>query len=179
MSVPWDIRDYPLTSPPEAFGRFEDFVRLWQSKRDVAQKNGRILPAWKDFDLIELRPWWGCLALLKREYSTGEFYVQLWGTKVSDWFGKDVTNKSLDDLFASDPERKKKGMDHLDLFFKGEVIAFWKEVPTHFLIDYAFIEGLSVPLSRDGTTTTHMMSIKNRVTAEDDFWPPIPHVAEF
>jgi len=179
MNVTWRIRDYPPASPPETFGPFADFLRLWQSKDKDAKHDGRILPAWKDFDLSDLRPWWGQITLMEREDDTGRFRILLWGTKVTEWYGKDLTNHYLDDAFKNAPKRKEKGEDHLGLFFLGGVIAFWKEIPTHFDRDYAFIEGLSVPLSRNGETTTHMMTLKIRTEQDGGFWPAIPHVAEF
>ena len=179
MNVPWSIRDYPVTSPPDAFGPYGDFVRLWQSKNEAAHQDGRFLPAWKDFDLTELRPWWGRISMLEREDATGRFRIALWGTKVAEWYGADVTNQYLEEIFDHVPDRREIGMNHLAFFLHGEVVAFWREVPTHFNRDYAAIEGLSVPLSRNGESTTHMINLITRVSQEDAFWPAIPSVAEF
>ncbi len=74
--------------------RFQQLVGTWKAKADGA------LPTWRDFDLKDVRGWYGCLVLTNHAVPDAPF-CRLFGSKLSDLFGGDFTNKHPRELFGA------------------------------------------------------------------------------
>lgn len=89
-TLSWNYRRCPLTSDPEDFGPFKNVVELWKSKWQED-----ILPARRDFDVLEFRKWLGKIAIVRLDTNPFEVRFVLWGTELTEWWGVDYTNKLL------------------------------------------------------------------------------------
>lgn len=82
---------FSLDEKPENFGQFSSLITLWRSKFS----NGK-LPKWADFQLNDFKEWWGWLIVYDFEGDNREnIRVRLWGTKVTDFMGYDLTGELL------------------------------------------------------------------------------------
>ncbi len=143
---------FPLDSEGSMFPGFEDLHALWKLK-----KADRFLPAWKDFDLQDLQPWWGKMCVIDFTYDPFDFKFRLWGTQITDLYQIDYSQKWYSDLYEQGvyPEDDKpyfekiarenligKNNDTLDWYGRGHVTAYF----------------LDLPLSDDGKTVTGCMA---------------------
>jgi hypothetical protein len=77
---------------------FMPLQSLWLLKR--AASGG--LPSWRDFAPQELKAWMGNLAVLDapnaaRQTPLRDFRYRLWGTRLTELFGSDLTGRLLDE----------------------------------------------------------------------------------
>jgi hypothetical protein len=67
--------------------------RLWDAKRD-----GGVMPRRRDFALEELGPWLGHLVLVDLIDGGQDFSYRVFGTKIAEFLGQDLTGKRLSGL---------------------------------------------------------------------------------
>jgi hypothetical protein len=79
--------------------RLQALYDYWDGKR-----GGRAMPARPDLDPLEMRDWLGHLVLIDVT-AEGGFRYRLYGTKLVDSFGIDMTGRSVDDLPVDQRER--------------------------------------------------------------------------
>lgn len=91
---PWK---FEALEPSASFDapEFAPLQSLWLAKRD-----GGKAPSWRSFDPIELKPWIGNLAVIdapndSRKESLADYRYRLWGTRLTELFGADLTGKFL------------------------------------------------------------------------------------
>ena len=86
----WSYNMYDRETPVSDFGDFQSIVRLWNSKRVLGK-----LPAWKDFAFEDFVGWYGWLSVCDITYDNiFDTHYRLWGTKVVEILGYDLTGKS-------------------------------------------------------------------------------------
>ncbi len=69
------------------------FAAIWRAKT-----NGSV-PAWRDFDIPDFRGWYGVLLLTDHARANAPF-CRLYGSKLSQLFGGDLTGRHPADLFG-------------------------------------------------------------------------------
>lgn len=82
------------TAPPPAIGNpmLQKLYDLWNSKRGT-----RAAPARADFSIVELKPWLGNLLILDNIGAREDIRFRLYGSKLVDLFGFDLTYKTVMD----------------------------------------------------------------------------------
>jgi len=112
VSEGWTNRTYDLSVETRAFGPLATFVELWRDKAEPGR-----LPAWSDFDLMELQPWWGWVCVLDIvDGDPLEFHVRLWGTQTSEVLGCEYTGKTLSEK-EYPAANDHRGLSHEDFEF--------------------------------------------------------------
>jgi hypothetical protein len=90
------VREYPV--PPELDDpRLRAMFDYWLSKF-----RGDRLPAWKDIDPVEIPRLLGHINVSEvlREDGWVRFRFRLWGTKITDLYGRDYTGLFVEDIMA-------------------------------------------------------------------------------
>ncbi len=112
----WTYETYDLDQPSQAFGPFEQIIRLWRSKRRDA------LPDWSDFQFMDFEGWWGWISVYDVvDHTPPSFRVRLWGVESVRHLGYDPTGQLLT---ASDIETSSdaKHVTVTDLQFARHVL---------------------------------------------------------
>ncbi|MEQ8354003.1 MAG: hypothetical protein RH942_00585 [Kiloniellaceae bacterium] len=81
----WRYEYFEPDVQPSSVPQFEDLVTLWQSKR-----NGRRVPAKRDFDFYDFKGWHGWISLHDVTYDPFDYLVRLSGTKIDDLYGTSI-----------------------------------------------------------------------------------------
>ena len=68
-----------------AQSRLSGLFTLWQARAADG------LPAWRDFDILEMRPWLGRLTLVELFADDKDILWRVFGTKVSEMLQRDMT----------------------------------------------------------------------------------------
>jgi len=131
------------------FPKFTNLIEIWQSKR-----NGRRVPAWKDFDFYDFKGWHGKLSVYDISYDPYGYTVRLSGVQIDEIYHrtmKGVTNIEMNDLAVHHEDA--------DQFYE---MACRKLYITNTIgplnvrnLDYKEIEFFELPLSDDGIKATH------------------------
>jgi hypothetical protein len=142
-------RDMKIRAP-----KLRRLYQDWERRR-----NGRPFPARAAFDPSDLVYILGDLSLIDviRDGSRLDFCFRLYGSSLTDHFGRELTGKSVDDIRS--PEQAKLARAHFE-----EVVA--AAVPVAYLRNRYFFdcddnhdcEVLVLPLSSDGMTIDMLMS---------------------
>ncbi len=81
---------YPDTHLDE-FGPFASIIQIWRSKCA-----GKELPCWSDFELSDFSEWYGWLTVMDLHFEEQlEVTFRLWGTRVAELAGFDITGKRI------------------------------------------------------------------------------------
>jgi hypothetical protein len=176
-AVSWRYRKCDRTAAPDRFGPFAELVRLWQRR---VPGDGQ-LPPRRAFDAFDFRPWLGRVFIARAEHDPFNLRFTLWGTKLSEWWGVDYTNKTLGEE-AADP----KSIQEVEL-------AYFQEMARDPFIgvssgrldqhDRSFIKvvALDLPMG-EGTSLTHVIGVHLQIRPEAtaaDVMPDCPVVKEF
>ncbi len=157
----WSYKVFDQETSASDFGGFEPIVNLWNSKRNQDQ-----LPAWKDFELEEFSNWYGWFAVGDVTYDgIFDIHFRLWGTKVVDLLGYEMTGKSprlnTKHPFEYDGGYDQEEFDFLETLTQSSAIGVaagsihW-ENRRH--IRY---EEISLPLADDGKTVDKILQVIN------------------
>lgn len=116
-------------------------LEFWDGKR-----RGRKVPARKDFDVFELRPWLGYLHLVEVLEGGRDFRYAIYGTDLAMAFGIDLTGKTL----AAVPAAVRQAVEsaYRAVRMSGEPL-FIEDDPT-FESSIERVECLILPLSTTG-----------------------------
>lgn len=88
------------TEPGQGKVLFAGIVQLWESRRPGPD----LLPARKDFDMVDFKPWLGWVSIHQIEYGDPiRFKIRLVGTNITVIEQADNTGRYLDDVFP--PEK--------------------------------------------------------------------------
>jgi hypothetical protein len=156
---------YESDTSSESFGDFQSFIELWRSK---APDEG--LASWPDFQFEDFIGWYGQLSLFKF-LPNGQVDTILWGTKLTDWWGKDLTNHDITTSnigtvnFWTEGER-----DYMATLMETRGIGRWAGSLSYVERGFIVIEGIDLPLGIDGEVTHVLSAYINRGTG----WPAGP-----
>lgn len=72
------------------------FKEMWDRVRGDNE-----LPAWRDFDIMDFRPWWGWICMYELDPDADfDFVIRLWGTAVTNFYGVELTGKRASELLG-------------------------------------------------------------------------------
>jgi hypothetical protein len=142
----WDYWTCPLRAPAASFGGWEGVVELWSGRIPTGQR----LPPRSSFDILDLRGWWGQVAIARIEHNPLDVRFTLWGTRLTDWWGVDYTNKRIGEI-SKNPEAW--------LETEGRYFAAMANEP--------FIGIAAGPLDQHGRSYKKVMSIDLPMGTED------------
>lgn len=152
----WVYEVYSKDTPPEELGEYSTFKRLWDSRRQ-----GEALPAWRDFQFEDFIGWHGWISV--DELIPGPEYdsiFRLWGTKLTQLYGSDYTNRHFKDLVGEQfpPEeaallKRLSKTEHFRICYGP--IDWYLEEPLRGVRNVGFIE---LPLADDGSTVDRYMN---------------------
>lgn len=96
-----------------------ELVAKWR-----ARAGGDGLPAWRSFDVVDFRGWYG--HLLVSDHGDGESpFCRLFGSKLSDLFGADFSQRHPAELFGGQQETVGRAFaEHLELVRRQQRIGF-------------------------------------------------------
>ena len=145
----WTFNFYPCDTPAMDFGPFEPFVDLWRQKG--ARQDG--LPTWRDFDILDFEGWWGQVSMGELHIDPVDLTFRLWGTKLTDWWGFDYTNKSLSQTTVTKEIWFEKELQYLTDFASAPKLGFITGSLIDHGRDYRLVHGIDLPLGRNGRVT--------------------------
>jgi hypothetical protein len=117
---------------------------LWSTRR-----GDRIAPARADFDVFELRPWFGHLMLLDVLEGGGDMRFRLYGTELVGIFGFDLTGRRVSaviDLIGDRPLQ-----EYREVARYGRPAYVSRMSPSQ--RDYLAVDKLALPLADNGRIT--------------------------
>lgn len=130
-------------------GPFESLVRIWQSKRD-----GRRVPAWRDFDFYDFKGWHGKLTVYDVRYDPFDFTTRLSGTEIDQMFGRTLTGLERKDFNAF--YLRDSAMDAYSEFICRGLYIAYAEGPLNMVgKEFQRVRYLELPLSDDGVRAQH------------------------
>lgn len=142
----WFYRVYENDTSPDVFGAFAPFVQLWQSKLTESR-----LPEWTDFDFDDFIGWYGHISLGELEHDYSKMVFCLWGTTLTDLWGKDYTGK----VFANNefPEHwKNVEQPYVENVVKRKGIGVCGGTLHRLNREFINITFIDLPVSRAGKT---------------------------
>ncbi len=123
----------------------QSLFRLWDSAR-----NGRRMPARRDFTPESLRPWLGNLALIDVTHNPTRMHYRLVGIHIVDNLKRDPTGKTMDDVVV-DPANNPATQGLYRCLVHGEPM--YEVMPPRCGGMFSFnCARISLPLSNDGQT---------------------------
>lgn len=147
-------REYQLFKNDTQSAHFPEFttiIDLWRSK----SKEGEA-PCWADFEFEDFTGWHGRISLGEL-IAPKEVLMILWGTKLTDWWGFDYTQKRLGQWKNTTTTWEQAESNYLDLLFETGSIGAWHGNLESVGRAHCHIKCIDLPLSKDGKTT-HLMS---------------------
>jgi len=169
----WSFRTYPIDAPSSAFGTFAPFIDLWRGKH--TGEGG--FPAWRDFELLDFKKWWGKLSLAELDGETGDVRFVLWGTLLTEWWGCDYTKKRLAvETILREPARSSQ-VAYYEALSSGTRIGFnWGSFENTGR-GFMRVKLVDLPLSADHDRTTHVLSAADTFEPESQVPPSIEPLA--
>jgi len=144
---------FPLNTSGDVFGPLEGFVTLWKTKHDARGD----LPIWRDFDIMDFEGWWGQISMAEISLDPVDLTFRLWGTKLTDWWGFDYTNKSFAKTTLNLNSWIKKEQQYIADFAAEPKFGMLKGTLAEKGHDYHWVTAVDLPLGADGKVT-HMLS---------------------
>ena len=158
--INWQYARLPLSIDPESFGPFQDFVETWHVKSGSRQN----LPARKDFDFFDFRPWWGKISIAKVERDPFNIRFVLWGTQLTEWWGVDYTNKILGAESITPEAWSEVEGKYFEIMDRDPFIGVASGYLDQHDRPYLKVLGIDLPLS-DGTGLSHILSAHIEIEA--------------
>lgn len=169
----WQYGTCPLDADAAAFGPFSGLVAMWQGKRTAGQR----LPLRRALDFPDFRGWWGRIAIARITYDPFDVRFVLWGTKLTQWWGVDYTNRQLGSAAANPQAWRATEFRYFEAMAQAPFIGIASGNLAQHDRSYITVVGLDLPLSQDGETLSHALTVhvemKRGMTAEQ-FLPDCP-----
>jgi len=162
QSGPWQWRGYPSDTTSASFSQLAPFIDLWRSK----SPQPGVFPTWRDFDLMDFEGWWGQVSLA--EIMDDPFDVKwiLWGTKITDWWGVDYTNKRMSETAMIQDVWLNYERGYFQKLIQDRLIGYVNGTLAPQSRDHTFIRGVDLPLEQNGRIT-HYLTAYQKCEAED------------
>jgi hypothetical protein len=144
-----EIDPATLANPTLAF-----LKSYWEGKR-----NGRAMPSRADIDPIEMREHLGWIILADVLADYEDFRFRLVGTRVTDYFGRDITGKTLSESYAGfGPAALKMALAVYRKVARDRVVLRTFGNAGWLGQDFLEFDQLFLPLSEDGVHANIVMS---------------------
>lgn len=151
----WQYGTCPLDTAPAAFGPFADLVALWHDKCAPEHR----LPLRRAFDFPDFRGWWGRIAIARITHDPFDVRFVLWGTKLTDWWGVDYTNRQLGSAAANPDAWRSTEFRYFEAMARQPFIGIASGNLAQHDRSYITVLGLDLPLSQDGQTLSHALTV--------------------
>ncbi len=151
--MPGDEREFEYPVPPEAD---DAELRLMWDYWLARSRDGR-LPARGDIEPLDLRSIMGALTILD-VIDGGDrprFKYRLWGTRVLELFGEELTGKFADELGFDKEGRIQAALE--DVWRTAEPHYWQRPLPPDRQLDYVSYRRLALPLGDDGVTVDRIL----------------------
>lgn len=145
----WRYHYYEPDESAEEFPNFASLHDIWRSKR-----NGRRVPAWKDFDFYDFVGWHGKLSIYEIRYDPFDYTVRLSGTNIDEMYQRNMKGVQLDDMRELILEQNNSE-EFYEMTCRNLCIAKTFGPLNVKNLDYKEVEFLEFPLSDDGIRATH------------------------
>ena len=119
---------------------------------------GNLLPRRKDFDFPDFRGWWGRIAIARVTQDPFDVRFVLWGTKLTDWWGVDYTNRQLGSASANPDAWRSTEFRYFEAMARQPFIGIAGGDLTQHDRSYITVLGIDLPLSSDGQTMSHALT---------------------
>ncbi|MEQ9490172.1 MAG: hypothetical protein RIM72_14385 [Alphaproteobacteria bacterium] len=149
----WNYAACHPDSDPSAFGPFEKIIGLWRSKR----RNGAALPRRKDFDFFDFKGWWGRVSIARIEPDPFDIRFVLWGTRLTEWWGVDYTNKRLGEMSITPDVWQVLESKYFRAMAEEPFIGLVSGSLDQHARPFIRVVGVDLPMS-DGETVSHVLS---------------------
>lgn len=169
---PWVYCTYKADVSASALGPLKNFMILWRSK----WKHNSSFPTWRDFRFMEFEDWWGQLSLAELHNDPFDLRWALWGTKISDWWGSDYTNRFISQIPEVHDVFQRHEKPYLEHLVKHRQIGFFCGNLAPQNRNYLSICGVDLPLETHGAIT-HILSAYVLTDPDEPFEPDV--VPEF
>lgn len=121
--------------------RLQPLYELWEARR-----GDRTTPARSDFTVFDFKPWLGHIVILDNLHSRTAIRFRLFGSKLTDIFGADLTRKTL--LEAAVLIGDRPLIEYEEVARSGRPIYVSRFSPT--LHEHIQVDKLMLPLASDG-----------------------------
>ncbi|MEQ8664976.1 MAG: hypothetical protein RIC16_04560 [Rhodospirillales bacterium] len=155
----WRYDVFPLDVDAAATGEYASIAALWQSKL-----NGPRLPAWRDFDLMDFREWWGYLAVydvVRRDPL--DLWCRLWGTNLVRFHGLEVTGANLSDpdagMYGDSSMFDDDDVEFFDYLIDEGMIGLCRGAMTWQEREHMRVSALRLPLADDGARVDRILGV--------------------
>jgi len=153
----WKYYRYNFDDPVTDFPHFESLWELWQTRR----LDGK-LPAWKDFDLIDFRGWYGFITVFDVLSDPFDLKYRLFGTEMVAMYKAEYTGKTIRE--NSFEIEDSEDLNHFEGLYNERKVGassgpiYWDNR------QWRKLSFLDLPLSNDGSTITNFLTIMREVT---------------
>ena len=134
--------------------RLAELLALWHAKRGA-----RAMPSRADFTFEDFLPWLGNLALLDAIDGGKDFRYTVYGTKLVETFGFDLTGRSAGDAIAQVGPQPLAEYRRVYATRAPDHVS--RMSPAH--KEHLTITKLALPLSSDGASVDKIVSVIYRV----------------
>lgn len=153
----WTYTHFDPDMDPQTLPHFAGLISTWQEKRQ-----GRRVPAWRDFDFYDFKGWHGYLSVYDVSYDPFDWVQRLSGTEVDALFEAPLTGMT----------RQDRDDIAVDL---ANAVAFCEVTCTELLVahtkgplnrkdrEFKSVEFLELPCSDSGDRATHTIEAVIRV----------------
>ncbi len=154
----WTYTHYDPDMDPNRLEHFSGLISTWQEKRQ-----GRRVPAWRDFDFYDFKGWHGYIAVYDVSYDPFDWVLRLSGTQVDELFERPLKGMTRQ-------ERNEIAVDF------DSAVEFCEITCTDLLLghtkgplnmknqEFKQAEFLELPCSDDGGRATHTIEAVVRLT---------------
>ncbi len=166
---PWVYSAYSPDTPAQEFEPFQDIVGLWRAKAPSDNQ----FPQWRDFNLMDFEGWWGQISLAEFQYEPHDFRWALWGTKLTEWWGADYTDKFISQIDAVDEVWENYERPYIQQILEKRLIGCVTGSLKPQGRDHKHICGIDLPLEIEGRVT-HFMSAYKLIEQGETRMPSVP-----
>lgn len=147
------VQEYPV---PEQLDDpiFREIFDYWRTKC-----RGERLPARKDIDPTDIGKVLGSIVLIEVLPGTPSprFRYRLWGTRVTELYGKDYTGYMFDQVIS--PASREKIQDVFEWVIENRTPHFWQVPVPAENRDFVSNRRLLLPLATDGRTVDMLLAV--------------------
>lgn len=165
----WRYASCPLEIEPQRLGPFAALAETWRERRGP----GRRLPARRDFDIEDFRPWLGRIFIARIERDPFDLRFTLWGTQLREWWRVDYTGKTLGALSA-DPALWQVERQYFQTMDREPFLGLASGLLSLHGREHINVLGLDLPLS-DGDGLSHVLSTHMQIGLEETVESVLPN----
>lgn len=150
---PWAYNYYDPDEDLKKLVGFEAIVSLWQERRQ-----GRRVPAWRDFDFTDFKGWHGNLVVYEFSYDPFDWKVRLSGSNVDELFDRGLTGLDRGSVYENSIEKKEAGKFY-EMTSRNLLIAHTTGPLNIRHRDFRHVCYLELPLCDRGDKATHAIEL--------------------